>query len=270
MGLSSNFCQLSVSLLDLSSTFHAAVDITSTFLAPAQPSVNFHQLSVRLSDLPWTVLMAAWPSVKFLCGCGHSVNFLCVSTTFRQYPPFLPCIHWPSVSLHLLSVLRNFPSIFRASTGPSVNFCQLSLSLWDILSTSVKFPLFREIFHQQFLHSRDILSTSVNFLSKCRIFRKQYARPQSLPSASVYFPCIWGNYRTLASTFHEAGWPSVSIPCIRRTCLLRSTSLSYSVVQAVQQRFLPRTHEIFSYYSCYFHYSVVPEVRLCWTSWTKK
>ena len=45
-------CQLSVHLRDLPSTFHAAADIMSTFLAPAQPSINFHQLSVRSRDLP--------------------------------------------------------------------------------------------------------------------------------------------------------------------------------------------------------------------------
>ena len=57
-----NFCTFSApsvnipcdhgSICQLSSTFHAAADITSTFLAPAQPSVNFHQLSVRPRDLP--------------------------------------------------------------------------------------------------------------------------------------------------------------------------------------------------------------------------
>ena len=52
VGLSANFCQLSVRLRDLPSTFHAAADIPSTFFAPAHPSVNFHQLSVHPRDLP--------------------------------------------------------------------------------------------------------------------------------------------------------------------------------------------------------------------------
>ena len=46
VGLSATFCQLSVRLQDLSSAFHAAVDVTSTFLsstfcASERPSVNF-------------------------------------------------------------------------------------------------------------------------------------------------------------------------------------------------------------------------------------
>ena len=54
VGASVTFRQLSVRswIWHLSSTLHAAVDITSTFLAPAQPSIKFHLLSIRPRDLP--------------------------------------------------------------------------------------------------------------------------------------------------------------------------------------------------------------------------
>ena len=133
--------------------------------------------------------------------------------------------------------------------GLSANFCQLCLSSQDLLSTSVKFPWFHKNFCQHFLH------------------------PWDLPSASVDFPCICWTYCKLTSTYREAAGPPANFPYVHLTFCQHSmrpqdllTSFNfplYSVVQAVQQRFLPRTHEIFSYDSCYFHYSVVQAVRLC-------
>ena len=237
LDLPRNFRQLSVWLRVL----------PSSFCASEGPSVVFHKhfvqlrTSVNLRQLASTFCAAAGPSVHFPCSYRHYVNFPCTRTTFCQLPstfcaskrPFANFPYgsgafrqisvWPRTFCQLY-LLRNYPSIFCASTGPSVNFCQFSLSPRDIPSTSIKFSWFRGIFHQHFLHSWDILSTSVNFSCTRSIFRKQYARPQNLPSASVNCPCICGTYHKLASTFHEAGWPFVSISCSRWTCLLRSTS----------------------------------------------
>ena len=66
-------------------------------------------------------------------------------------------------------------------------------------------------------------STPVNTSCTRRIFRKQSARPQNLPTISVGFPCIYGTYRKLASTFREAGVPPVNFPYYRAS--MHSVSL---------------------------------------------
>ena len=98
-----------------------------------------------------------------------------------------PCIHWTFCKLaSTFCASEKFPSIFCASMGPSVNFCQLSLSPRDIPSTSVKFLWFHGIFHQHLLHSWDVLSTSVNF------------------------PCIHSTFHQLPSTFRAPTESSVN------------------------------------------------------------
>ena len=206
-------------------------DIPSTFCVSAGLSVNLRELYMQPRNLPSTFRATAGPSVTSINICTFSrtsVNIPCDRGTFRY-----------------------LQSTFWVVAGVSAKFRQLCLSPQDLPSTFVKYPWFHRNFFQHFLHSWD------------------------LPSTSVDLPCICRAYHKLASTYREAARPpanfpyvrcSVNIPCVRRTCQLRSTSLYYSVVQAVQQRFLPRTHEIFFYDSCYFHYSVVRAVRLCWTS----
>ena len=203
----------------------------------AQPSVNFRHLSIFC----WTFCKLT----SNLCSSeGSSVNFLCIHGTFGKLLSTFLESAGHSVNFRHISVgPRDLPSTFHASMGPSVNIPCLRRTFSRLPST--------------FVHPQYLPSTSVNILCTRGIFRKQSARPQNLPSTSVDFPCICGTYRKLASTFREAGGPPVNILCIRRTCQLSSTSLYYSVVQAVQQSFLPQTHEIFSYDSWCFHYSVV-------------
>ena len=166
--------------------------------------------------------------------------------------------------------------------GHSVNFVNLlciwgtiyhlSVHQWDLPSTSVTLFVQPQELHKLSVHPWDLPWTfSYGSGILCQIFMWPRTFCQ-LFCVSTTFRQHQSTFRAsaaltkLASTFRETGWPSVNISCIRRTCQLRSTSRYYSVVQAVQQRFLSWTHEIFSYDSCYFHYSVVWAVQLCWTS----
>ena len=139
-----NFRRLSVHLWDLLSTFP-----TST-----GPSINFCHLSVHLRDHPSTFF------VIFLCvlrifiqlSVGHFINFPCVCGTFIN--------------------------TIRASAGPSVNLCQLSVHPWDLPST--------------FRVSVEILSTSINFSCTRRILRQHSIWQRDLPSTSLNFPAhLW-------------------------------------------------------------------------------
>ena len=188
-----SFLQLSVRQQDFQSTFERSRDLPLTFCATLGPSVIFSQLSVRLRVFPSTF-----------------VNFLCVCGTFRQLFVRPQIIHQLSLRPHNL---RQLPSTFHASTGPSGNlsdgsgtFRQISVGPWDLPSTSVNFR-----------------APTGSFVSKLR--------PQNLLSTSVDFPCICRIYHKLASTFHEAGEPPVNFPSYRltfRQLSLRPRDLSNS------------------------------------------
>ena len=125
-----NFCQLSMLLPDLPTTFLVAV---APFVNISQISVrprDIPQISLRSGDLPSTFPLATDPpSASIIFTCGHetfhkislqprdllstSVNFPCIRGTFR----------------HLVVRPQDILSTFRASVGPSVNFHQLFVHL---------------------------------------------------------------------------------------------------------------------------------------------
>ena len=127
-------------------------------------------------------MMEGRRSIRQLPLCQH--NLLSTSIIFQ-------CLCW--TLRKLISAFRASEEssvIFRASTGPSVNFCQLSLTLRDLPSTSVKFPWVHGIFREH----------------------------------SVNFPCVHGTcyqpsvkLRNLVATFRASTGTSVNIPYLNRT-----------------------------------------------------
>ena len=94
---------------------------------------------------------------------------------------------------------------------PTVNFCQLSMPLSHLLSTSVKFPCIRENFCQlpsTFVQPIDLLSTSINFPCGPQIIR--------------LFPSTFCATRRHSVNFH---------PLSTRTGNLLSTSVKFSSIQ---------------------------------------
>ena len=152
----------------------------------------------------------------------------------------------------------------------------MSIRMLDLPSTFCASKRLRSIFHvsaessftfhQLPSTSRAPAGASIINLHCRRTFRHHQSTFRASAGLNVNLRQLFVRPGNLLPTFHMSGWPSVNIPCVCRTCQLCSTSLNYSVVQAVQQRFLSRTHEIFSYDPCYFHYSVVLAVWLSWTS----
>ena len=238
--------------------------LPSIFWAPAIPSVRFCQLSVNPRDHAFTFCTPTGPSVKLL---DQSFDW--------PWPVGVISSDYCHSVLSLILGLQynNSPlSNFCKSVGPSMNFHQLTVHLQDLLSTCINFSCISGTFNQLSVHPWDFPSTPIN--SQCirktmhQIFvfsHLQYTfRADAGPSVNLcqLFMHQWD----IQSTFCLSVVPSVNFPCVRGTCQLCSTSPYHSVVPAVQQSFLPLTHEIFSYDSCYFHYSVVQAVRLCWTS----
>ena len=241
--------------------------------------MNISSVCGTFHQLPWT-----------FCRCaGSSVNFPCVCRNFHRL--FMHPWDLPSISVFC----RTFPSNFRVTADPSINFpCghgtfrQLSLCLRNLLSTFVIFPCLCWTLRKLLANFLDSEGTSVNF---CQISVGPRDLPSTFPASvgpSVNFPCVHGTCyqpsvrlwnlvstfcastgpsvnilwlcRTLGrlpSTFRSASWLSVKFPCVRGTCQRCSTSLYYLVVQAVQQSFL---------YSISLNTSVVQVVRLGWTT----
>ena len=177
----------------------------------AGPSMNFHQLSVHLRDLLST-----------------SINFSCISGTFNQLsvPP-----------LYLLSTSVNSPCI----AGPSVNFCQHFVHLWDLPksfvqllvlpSTSVKFPCSFGTICQLSVHPRDLQSTFCAAVGPSFNFSQLFMPP-------------WG----LQSTFCVSMGLSVNIHCGRRTICQPflcsrdspSTSVNFLYIRGTLRQFYMR------------------------------
>ena len=98
------------------------------------------------------------------------------------------------------------PETFRAAAGPSVNFSQLSVRPWDLLSAfrayerpSANFLCVRGIFHQLFVQPRDIPSTF------CA------AAGPTINFSQLSMPPLG-----LRSTFRAAAGLSVNFLCFRR------------------------------------------------------
>ena len=186
--------QLTVQPRDHSPTFHASEGPSINFPYVCWCSNNFRQLSVHPKDYPSNFCVSTEHCVIF---SNHYVRPQGLPSTSVNFCTFLapsvniPCDHG---SIYQLS------STLRASTGPSVNFCQLSLSPRDIPSTSVKFPWFWEI------NIFCIRGTFCQYLSTfCAStvpsinFRQLFMTPVDLPSAflasagPVYFPPLLGS-----------------------------------------------------------------------------
>ena len=177
--------QLSVCLLNILENFHAA----------ARPSVNFCQLSVHLRNLPSTFCASAElisNSVSFLCfrglfekfrtAVGSSVNTSQLSVRLRDFPSAFCASTGHSFNFrqHFMRP-KDYPLTFRVSAGHSVNFselpcgrgifCQLSVHLQDLPSI---FGVSAEIsvnFHQLSVRPRDLLSTFRAFVGPSVDFR---------------------------------------------------------------------------------------------------
>ena len=148
---------------------------------------TFCQLSVHTRDLQPT----------FCASAGSSINFSCSLGTFRQHFVLLrdlpstsvnfPCLRWAFGQLSVR--LRDFPSTFCVSAGPFISFPfgsgtsrqvrQLSVHLWDLLSTSVNFPCVHSTFHQ-------LLSTFCSTLANHKLTHNHVA---SLVSV-FYIACL--------------------------------------------------------------------------------
>ena len=136
-----NFCQLSVHLRNLPSTFCASVELLSN-------SLSFSCVRGLFEKVPYgcwiscqhhsTFRAVAGLSVSFLCirgtfrqllstfhaSKGLFVNFPCVCRTFRELPSTFCASAGPSVNLPCVcGTFCKLPLILRASSGPSVNIC---------------------------------------------------------------------------------------------------------------------------------------------------
>ena len=151
-----------------------------------------------------------------------SVNFPCVCGTFRQLSvqPLIFC----QLSLRPHN-LRQLPS--------SVN----KLRPQNLLSTSVDFPCICRIYHKLASTFHVDGGTPVNFPSYWLIFRQLSLRPWDL-SNSFHFPQLERLGSLIPACERQVCLADVSV---RILCSNQSTSLNYSVVQAVQAFLTPNS-----------------------------
>ena len=165
------FCELSVHLPDLPSTFRAKTG----------PTLNFRKLSVRPNDHPLT----------FRESTGPSVNFSCVHRNFRHLLPTSLASEGPFV--HFLSVCRTFG--------------QHSMRPRDLPTTSRNFQC---SILSTFLRPHDLLTTSVNFLYIHVTFHLFPTTFCASEGSSVNVSCGCGTLHQLASNFRTAAGLSVN------------------------------------------------------------
>ena len=183
--------------------------LPSTICEAGRPSVNFRQHSIQPRELPLS-------SVNFPCGqktfrqlsvhpqdiASTSVIFPCIRWTFhRLLSTFcasagqLPSAFHASVGTFIkcLCVRWNFcqlPSIFRTSTGPSVNFRQLSVHL-----------LYHWTFHQFYAC---FMGHSVNICEHLSIFCTS-------SGPSINFCVFHGTFHQYPSSIHASAGPTVNL-----------------------------------------------------------
>ena len=196
-GLSVEFHQLTMHPWDLLKTLdnfpciHGTIrQILAIICASALPSVNFQKISICPQDVLST-------SVNFPCVCGYSRHIsytsLAFHATFCQHsvdpldlsPTAINFLFIIGSFCQLLSIFCVFegPSAnFRASAGLSVNFCQLSMHLQELLSNFCASWFHSVNFCKVSLHLRDFLSISVNFLGVCCTFLQLSLSPLCHPS----------------------------------------------------------------------------------------
>ena len=205
-------------------------------------SVNFCQLSVRPQELPLTVRASAGTSVNFAQHSirlwelpSISVNFPYVSGKFHQlsvHPLELPStsVNYPG-ALGILSNSVNFLWIRR----PSVNFCQLSVRLWDLSSTFRASVELSVKFGGPSVRLRDLPSISVSFPCVCGTFCQFWStlRASAVPSINFrHLSVFGGTFRHFPSTFHASVGCSVNfcqLLCICRTFRQFPTSFHASL-----------------------------------------
>ena len=146
------------------SNIHAAAGFPSTFVNFMSVSETIRQLSIRPHDLPST-------SINFLSVRGkHFVRKLDLPLNFRQ----------------LYVQLRNLPTTFQATAGPSVSFHQHLYVLgnfaivgpWDLPLLSVNVLSGRGSFCQ-------LLSTVLESTGPSVNFRQIFVVPQELSTFSA-------------------------------------------------------------------------------------
>ena len=206
------------------SAFHAFM---GSFLNYLYNHGTIRQLSVRLWYHLSTFHTSAIHSAKF-----HQISVLprdlpstfhaaadIPSTFFASAQPLATSINFQYVCWTFRELFlwqRNLPSNFRAFAGPSINFSQV------------------------FVHPRKLLWTNC-----CR---RTFCQHQLTFRASAWYTVnlrqLFVRLGDLLSTLHPTGWTSVNFPCVRGTCQIHSTSLYYSVVQAVQEFPTPNSWNI--------------------------
>ena len=142
-------------------------------------SVNFRQLSVHPRDHA-SFSYVSQLSVRSWYLPSRLVNSPCICGTLCQLSSTFCASMGP-------------PKTICAAARPSVNFSQLSVWPWDLLSTF-----------------RASTRPSVNFLHVRGIFHQLSVQPRDLPST---FFCDRGTFRQPQSTFHASVGPSVNFPC---------------------------------------------------------
>ena len=212
------------------SNIHAAAGFPSTFANFTSVSETFRQHSVRPRDLPSS-------SINILSVCEkHFVRKLDLPLNFRQ----------------LTAWLRDLPSSFRASAGPSVIFCKHSVRP----QTSVNL-------HQLFMRLRDLLSTFHAAVDNPSTFQA----PATLPSTSISFPYIRGTFcelslwqRDLPSNFSCGRGHYVNFLCVSTTFRQLSSSFRASTEPSVN---LHQLSVLLRNFPSIFHASTGPSVNFC-------
>ena len=190
--------------------------LLSTFRADDRPAVNIPCGRDTLRQLPSTFHAGRGPSVNFrqisklpVDLRSNYVNFSGSLVAFHQY------FVGPQTS-------RQIPSTFCAVERPSVNFCQLSMPLSHLLSTSIKFPCTWETFHQlpsTFLQPVD-LSNSVNFFCSRQTFCQFSCRWETfhqLRQLSVWLGDLLSTFRATdrsSINLRQLSVPSEDLPSI--------------------------------------------------------
>ena len=167
-----------------------------------------------------------------------SVNFSFIRKTSRQLSSNCRASVGPSDNFCQLSVragsFREFPSTFRASAGPFINFLCVCKTLRLLLPTfrvsvgpSISFhQLSVHTLHhsshlrQLFVRSQVILLNSVNFLCDRGTFRKFLSSFCVSVGTFANFPCVRATFHQLSSTFcvpQDLPSASVNFSCVLRT-----------------------------------------------------
>ena len=181
-------------------------------------SVNFPCVCVTFCQLQSTIRAAAGPSVGFLCisgtfheysVCLHnipstSVNFPCICRTFHQFS--MRPRDLPSVSVNSFHFCWTFPSNFRVTAAPSINFpssCGVFCQLPHIFRADAGLSIRARTFCNHSVQPRDLPSHSINLCQNDVSVR---------PSENIL--CGHWTFHQLPSTFCTSEGQSINYLCI--------------------------------------------------------